>query len=62
MKFALTIDEVAQSGPIGKTKIFEAIKVGALPARKLGGRTFILVDDFRAFLEAAPAARPAKAA
>lgn len=61
-KLAYTIDEAAAAGPIGKTKIFEVIKTGALPARKLGGRTFILVDDFRVFLEGAPVVQRRQAA
>jgi excisionase family DNA binding protein len=53
-KLALTIDEAIAAGPIGRTKIYEAIGNGSLPARKIGGRTFILATDFEAWLQAQP--------
>jgi excisionase family DNA binding protein len=58
MKLAMTIDEAAKQGPLGKTSIYAAIGKGDLPARKLGGRTFIMADDFRAWLESQPRIQP----
>ena len=38
----------------GQTTIYAEIKAGQLRARKLGARTFITIDDLRAWLEAKP--------
>jgi hypothetical protein len=53
-KFTYTVEEAVKAGPLGRTSIFNAIKNGSLPARKAGGRTFILVKDFEAWLESQP--------
>jgi excisionase family DNA binding protein len=53
-KLAYTIDEAAQAGGPGRTKIYEAIKLGRLKAHKAGRKTVILKDDYLAFLQALP--------
>jgi excisionase family DNA binding protein len=51
---ALSVDKAAAAAGIGRTKIYEAIKLGNLKARKLGRHTVILTDDLKAFLESLP--------
>jgi excisionase family DNA binding protein len=51
MKLSLSIEEVRQATGIGRTKIYEAINSGKLPARKFGKRTVVLKDDLDAFLD-----------
>jgi len=53
-KLGHTIDEAVAASGVGRTKIYEAIKTGALRARKFGRRTVILHDDLRAFLHNLP--------
>ena len=38
-------------GPFGRSKIFADIAAGRLVARKVGGATVILPDDWRRYLE-----------
>lgn len=47
---ALSIEEVQSATGLGRTKIYEILKTGALPARKLGKRTLILKTDLDSFL------------
>jgi excisionase family DNA binding protein len=51
---ALTTAEAARSLGIGKTKLFELITSGALPAVRLGGRTLVRRDDLEAFTARLP--------
>jgi excisionase family DNA binding protein len=51
---ALTIPETCAESRIGRTKIYEAINEGLLPAKKLGRKTIILRSDLRQFLAALP--------
>ena len=53
-KLAYTIDEAVKAGAGGRTKIYEAIKSGALKAKKRGARTVILTDDLTRYLESLP--------
>jgi excisionase family DNA binding protein len=53
-KFGLTIDEAVDRSGIGRTKIFEAIKLGKLTARKAGRRTIILSDELSEYLKSLP--------
>jgi excisionase family DNA binding protein len=53
-KITYTIQEAANAGPIGKSKIYALINEGVLPARKIGRRTFILAVDYRRLLEGLP--------
>lgn len=45
-----TVDQVCKATGIGKTKLYEMLDSGALPAKKLGKRTFILKADLLKFL------------
>lgn len=47
---AYTINEAREASGIGRTKLYEAINKGLLPAKKFGKRTLILRDDLEAFL------------
>ena len=49
-KEAYSISEVQKICSIGRTKIYELINNGTLPARKLDKRTFILRSDIETFL------------
>lgn len=57
MKLTLTIQELVEAGPFSEGTLLTHIRTGALPARKIGRRVYVLVDDWRAFLEGAPLAR-----
>ena len=54
VKLAYTIDEATKEGAGGKTKIYEAIKSGALKAKKRGNSTIILAPDLIQYLEDLP--------
>lgn len=47
---SLSIEEVQKLSGLGKTKIYELLKSGDLPARKLGKRTLVLRADLDEFL------------
>ncbi len=49
-KVALSVKDAAQVSGIGRSKLYEAMNTGELPARKLGTRTVILFDDLQAYL------------
>lgn len=53
-KLAYSIREVVEAGGGSRTVVYEAIKSGALKARKRGKRTIILAPDFIQYLEALP--------
>ncbi|WP_457094605.1 helix-turn-helix domain-containing protein [Microvirga sp. P5_D2] len=55
-KNAFSISELAKAGPLGRSKLYEAIRDGALVARKAGRRTIILKADFERFLASLPLA------
>lgn len=50
MQISLSIEEVSKATGIGRTKVYEAINQGALPAKKYGKRTIILKTDLESFL------------
>ena len=52
---AHSIDEIVDKGPAGRTKVYSEIKAGRLEARKCGRRTFILDEDYQAWLQSLPA-------
>lgn len=58
-KFGLTVEDAADLSSIGRTKIFEAIKLGKLTARKDGRRTIILAEELQAYLKSLPTTREA---
>lgn len=51
---ALTIKEFGQWARIGRSKTYEEIGKGALPAIKAGGRTLIRMEAAEAWLAAQP--------
>ena len=51
-KLTYSIGEVQAITGLGRTRIYELINSGVLPARKLGKRTLILKADLEAFLAA----------
>ena len=53
-KLAYSIAEAVEAGAGGRTAIYEAIKSGALKARKRGKRTVILAPDLAQYLENLP--------
>lgn len=58
-KFGMTIEEAADRSSIGRTKIFAAIKLGKLTARKDGRRTIILAEELQDYLRSLPKTREA---
>ncbi len=54
---ALTIAEAKARAGCGRSTIYEEIKAGRLPARKLGRRTLILATDFSEWLANLPLAK-----
>lgn len=50
MQLSYTIDEVCKLCSIGRTKLYQIIADGYLPAKKLGKRTLILHEDLVKFM------------
>jgi hypothetical protein len=48
----------AEDGPIGKTKLYEAMNSRALKAHKNGAHTIILTEDYLAYLKSLPEYEP----
>lgn len=59
-KPAYRINELAEHGPIKRSALYTAIAEGRLTARKLGGTTVVLREDWTSFLNA-PVVRSARA-
>ncbi len=55
-RLAHTIPTCCRISGLGRTSIYEAIKSGALVARKCGRRTLILARDLEDFLNRLPTA------
>jgi hypothetical protein len=55
-KPTLSIPEICAAGNFGRTTAFGFIKSGALRAVKIGRRTVVLDEDFKAFLKNLPEA------
>ena len=53
-KVAVSIKDAVRVSGIGRSKLYEVMKSGELPARKLGTRTIILFDDLMAYLDGLP--------
>ncbi len=53
-KLAFTIAEAVKAGAGSRTVVYQAIKSGALKARKRGKRTVILAADLTQYLESLP--------
>lgn len=54
---AYRIDDVCAMTRLGRTSVYEAIKSGALVARKWRRRTIVLAEDLGTFLNNLPKAR-----
>jgi hypothetical protein len=50
-----TVSEACAASRSGRTALYEAIRSGALVARKRGRRTLILADDLRRWIDGHPA-------
>ena len=57
---ASSIGELGDQGPIRLSSIYNQNAAGRLRARKIGRRTIILDEDWRAFLAGTPIVEPAK--
>ncbi|WP_442756605.1 helix-turn-helix domain-containing protein [Methylocystis sp. JAN1] len=55
----LTIKQAMAYAQIGRTKLFELIKLGELDARRLGTKVVIFTSSLDAYLSALPPARVA---
>lgn len=53
-RIAFRVAELVKRGPVKKTKIYDAIRAGELPARTLGAVTFVLGTDWQSYLESQP--------
>lgn len=47
---AFSINQVQEVSGLGRTKIYELLKSGDLPAKKMGKRTLVLASDLETFL------------
>ena len=50
----LTVEQVLELSGMCRPKFYEEVRAGRLIARKCGRRTFILLRDFEAYLNALP--------
>ena len=55
---AMTIDEFRDWSRVSRTRTYELIRNGELPAVKAGRRTLIRADAAQAWLDALPSVRP----
>jgi excisionase family DNA binding protein len=53
-----SVAEACAATDTGRTALYEAIKSGALRARKRGRRTIIVADDLRVWIERLPTIEP----
>lgn len=58
----LSIPEAGQRIGCGRSMVYDLIRDGKIPARKVGSRTIILTSDVDAFLAALPAVSRSRAA
>jgi excisionase family DNA binding protein len=56
-KMAFSVDEAAMRAGLGRDRIYNAIRDGALVAKKFGRRTLITADALRCFLDGLPPLR-----
>jgi excisionase family DNA binding protein len=59
-QLAFTVREASAKASIGRTLLYEHIRLGTLPARKLGHRTLILAEDLEKWLRELPQIRVRK--
>jgi len=53
-QLAYSIAEICETGPFGRSKVYEEINAGRLKAKKMGRKTIILDADQRAWLNSLP--------
>ena len=51
---AFSIEEFCRRFGVGRTKVYEELKLGRLRARKIGRRTIITADDAEGWLQRLP--------
>lgn len=49
-----TVADAVEFSGLGRTTLYEAMKTGALPAKKAGRRTLISFIELRAYIDALP--------
>ena len=56
----MSVPEASKASGIGRTKLYEALASGALPARRLGRRVIILRSELVTFLAGLPSFKGGK--
>ena len=51
---AVSINDACAIAGLGRTKLYEEIKLGRIPIRKAGQRTLIKVSDLQSYIDALP--------
>lgn len=49
----INVDDAVRDYSVGRTKLYELIRTGVLPAHKLGRRTLLRVDELNSCIERA---------
>jgi excisionase family DNA binding protein len=57
---AYSIDEAAKMSGVCRTRFYQILNDGLVPAKKCGKRTLILEEDLQKFLQELPAYKPQK--
>ncbi|MBN9244243.1 MAG: helix-turn-helix domain-containing protein [Mesorhizobium sp.] len=59
MTFSLNVRQAVEASGLTRSHLYEAMKLGDLPARKAGRRTIIMAEDLRRYIEKLPSAKEA---
>lgn len=51
---AFTLPQLVADGPLCRSSLYREIRAGRLVARKAGGKTIVLAEDWNAFLHSLP--------
>ncbi|RYC33880.1 DNA-binding protein [Lichenibacterium minor] len=57
-RVGLSVDEACHVAGIGKTRMYELLRSGSVPARRIGRRIIILRSDLLAWMDALPRWEP----